>query len=165
MIYFQLSNNVQDLRASPKSTSFKVKPFLSNKVSSIPTRNSLPTFIAVQLCGTYFRKECFLVWCQGGQYFSHANTQQLGSGKSSTKSKQEILSLFARKFTYLPKSVQQRRLHPSQSSPEWRESLKSSISFKIRFSLCLYTPLFSRTARPQTSVQTPKQESSSGLLI
>ena len=58
---FQLSNNVKDLRASPKSTSFKVKPFLSNKVTNIPTRYSLPIFIVVQLCGTYFRKECSLV--------------------------------------------------------------------------------------------------------
>ena len=97
--YFQLSNNVKDLRASPKSTSFKVKPFLSNKVTNIPTRYSLPIFLAIQLCSTYFRKECSLVWCQGGQYFSHADTQQLGSGKSSTKSKQETLSdVFARKL-------------------------------------------------------------------
>ena len=69
--------------------------------------------------------------------------------------------IVCKKVTNLPKSVQQSRLHPSQSGPEWRESLKSSISFKIRFSLCLYTPLFSRTAHPQTSVQTPKKESSS----
>ena len=85
------------------------------------------------------------------------------AGKWKQSLNRELYYCICKKVTNLPKSVQQSRLHPSQSSPEWRKSLKSSISFKIRFSLYLYSPLFSRTAHPQTSVQTPKQESSSGL--
>ena len=122
--YFQLSNNVKDLRASPKSTSFKVKPFLSNKVTNIPTRYSLPIFIAVQLCGTYFRKECSLVWCQGGQYFSHADTQQLGSGKPSTKSKQGTLLLCLQE-SYKPSKI-------CPTKPATSLSVKSCVEGKFK---------------------------------